>query len=1190
MKHWSDFLEEAGEYSAVRRALRQDTGKGAVGIFGCIDAAKGHMVHSFGQGYDFRILITADEQKARQYCEDLRNFEQDVWYYPARDLLFFNADIQGNEITAQRMMVISRILEYGGGTIVTTIDGCMDALVPLEQIRQNTLEIAAGDKLDLDHLKKQLVYMGYERCGRVSSPGQFSVRGGIIDIFTLTEDNPVRIELWDDEVDTLRYFDRESQRSLEDSTDCIRIYPASEVVLDEGSVYAGLHRIEDECAVCEKALRQQNRTEEAFRLRKMADSLAEDMKEGMITSAVNGFMKYFFDDTVSFLEYFPENSCIFLDEPARLQEKLTAMQKEFQESMQMRLEKGYILPGQADSLFLVKDVVWRLEKHHLAVLGGLEQKDMLVTTDFHTTVMSRNVSSYQNRIPELTADLARWCRDQYRIVLVSASRTRARRLAENLRNDYMLAADYTEEEGVYPIPGRILVTTGTLSQGFEYPLLRAVVITENDMFGMHNKKKRRKKHSLSGQAISSFHELAPGDYVVHESHGLGIYRGVQKMESRGITRDYLKIEYGDGGNLYVPITQFDLVQKYASADASKTPKLNRLGGKEWKQTHAKVKGAVQQIARELVTLYAARESKKGYQFSSDTVWQTEFEEMFPYTETDDQLEAIRAVKQDMESSKIMDRLVCGDVGFGKTEVAIRAAFKAVQDGKQVVYLCPTTILAQQHYNTFVQRMSNYPVRIDLLCRFKTPAQQRKTISDLKKGLVDIVIGTHRVLSKDVVYKDLGLLIIDEEQRFGVNHKEKIKQLKNTVDVLTLTATPIPRTLHMSLIGIRDLSMLEEPPLDRTPIQTYVMEHDDELIREAINRELARSGQVYYVYNRVENITAVAARLQEMLPDAVVSFAHGQMSERELERIMLDFVNGEIDVLVSTTIIETGLDISNVNTIIIQDADRFGLSQLYQLRGRVGRTNRTSYAFMTYTPGKVLKEVAEKRLEAIRQFTDLGSGVKIAMRDLEIRGAGTLLGASQSGHMEAVGYDLYCKMLNIAIRNLKEDKDEELLQTFDTQLEIALDAFIPPSYISSESQKLEMYKKIASIENKNDYMDIQDELIDRFGEMPAAVQNLLMVAWMKAKAHNNYIVELIARPEQITIKMLAKAPVNSDRVLPFMENYRGRMRFVNGENPGFIYKEMRGVLMTPQDQVIILNEILERMKKELYESVIDCNEK
>lgn len=1183
MKHWSDFLEEAGEYSAVRCALRQEagSGKGAVGIFGCIDAAKGHMVHSIGQGYDFRVLITADEQKARQYCEDLRNYESDVWYYPARDLLFFNADIQGNEITAQRMMVISRILEYGSGTIVTTIDGCMDALVPLEQIRKNTLEIAAGDVLDLDRLKRQLVYMGYERCGRVSSPGQFSIRGGIIDIFTLTEDQPVRIEMWDDEVDTLRYFDRDSQRSLEENADCIRIYPASEVVLDEGSVYAGLHRIEEECAGCERALRKQMRTEEAHRLRTMVDSLSEDMKEGMITSAVNGFMNYFFEKTVSFLEYFPENTCIFLDEPVRLQEKLSAILKEFQESMKMRLEKGYILPGQADSLLSEKDVVWHLEKHYLAVLGGLEQKDSLVTTGFHTTIMSRNVNSYQNRIPELTNDLAGWCRNQYRIVLVSASRTRAKRLAENLRNDYMLAADYTEDKGAYPVPGRILVTTGTLAQGFEYPLLRAVVITENDMFGMRKKKRKKKQHAYSGQAISSFRELSPGDYVVHESHGLGVYRGVQKMESKGITRDYLKIEYGDGGNLYVPITQFDLVQKYAASDASRTPKLNRLGGKEWKQTHAKVQGAVQQIAKELVSLYAARQSKRGYQFSEDTVWQTEFEELFPYTETEDQLEAIRAVKQDMESSKIMDRLVCGDVGFGKTEVAIRAAFKAVQDGKQVVYLCPTTILAQQHYNTFVQRMSQYPVRIDLLCRFKTAAQQRKTIEDLKKGFVDIVIGTHRVLSKDVKYKDLGLLIIDEEQRFGVTHKEKIKQLKNTVDVLTLTATPIPRTLHMSLIGIRDLSMLEEPPLDRTPIQTYVMEHDEELIREAINRELARNGQVYYVYNRVENITAVTARLQEMLPEAVIEFAHGQMSERELERIMLDFVNGEIDVLVSTTIIETGMDISNVNTIIIQDADRFGLSQLYQLRGRVGRTNRTSYAFMTYTPGKILKEVAEKRLEAIRQFTDLGSGVKIAMRDLEIRGAGTLLGASQSGHMEAVGYDLYCKMLNIAVKNLKEDKEEDLLQTFDTQLEIALDAYIPTAYISSENQKLEMYKKIASIENQNDYMDMQDELIDRFGEMPVAVSNLLMVALMKAKAHENYIMELVAKPETITIKMLGKAPVQSDKVIPFMQNYGGRLRFVNGKDPGFAYKENRGVLMNPQEQIIIINEILDRMKKELF---------
>lgn len=1186
MKHWSDFLENAGEYSAVRRALRQEKGtpKGAVGIFGCVDASKGQLVHNLGKDYDFRILITSDEQKARQYCEDLRNFEPDVQYYPARDILFFNADIQGNEITARRMSVISRIMEFGRGTIVTTIDGCMDVLVPMKKLQDNTLEISSGDILDLKKLQKQLVYMGYERCGRVSSPGQFSIRGGIIDIFTLTDDNPVRIEMWDDEVDTLRYFDRDTQRSLEDNegTEVLRIYPASEVVLDEGSIYAGIHKIEDECQKCVETMRKGMRTEEAHRLKKTMDSLIEDMKSGMITSAVNGFMKYFFDDTVSFLEYFPENTCIFLDEPKHLQEKMHAILTEFRESMRMRMEKGYILPGQADSLLSEKEVIYHLEKHHLAVLGGLEQKDSLVATGLHTEILSRNVSSYSKRVQDLTEDLAKWIRRKYRILILSASRTRAKRLAEDLRFNYMLPADYTEDKEAEALPGRILITTGTLTQGYEFPLLQAVVITENDMFGARQKKKRKKKHPLSGtgQVISSFEDLIPGDYVVHETHGLGIYRGIQKMENKGIIRDYLKIEYGGGGNLYVPITQFDLVQKYASANAEKVPKLNKLGGKEWKQTHAKVKGAVQEIAKELVALYAARQSKKGYQYSPDTVWQTEFEELFPYSETDDQLEAIQAVKADMESDKIMDRLVCGDVGFGKTEVAIRAAFKAVQDGKQVVYLCPTTILAQQHYNTFVQRMSNYPVRVDLLCRFRTQAQQKQTLQDLKKGSVDILIGTHRVLSKDVQFHDLGLLIIDEEQRFGVAHKEKIKQLKNTVDVLTLTATPIPRTLHMSLIGIRDLSMLEEAPLDRSPIQTYVMEHDDELIREAINRELSRNGQVYYVYNKVENIASVAARLQQMLPDAVVEYAHGQMSERELERIMVDFVNGDIDVLVSTTIIETGLDISNVNTIIIQDADRFGLSQLYQLRGRVGRTNRTSYAFMTYTPGKVLREVAEKRLEAIRQFTDLGSGVKIAMRDLEIRGAGTLLGASQSGHLEAVGYDLYCKMLNMAIRNLKEDKEEDILQTFETKIEISLNAFIPASYIANEGQKLEMYKKIASIETREDYSDIQDELIDRFGDMPQPVQNLLLVGLTKARAHENYVTDVIAKPEMITIHMLKNAPVKSNAVLPFMQNYGGRMRFISGEHPGFTYQEKRGELMSGQDQIIVINEILERMKKEI----------
>ena len=637
--------------------------------------------------------------------------------------------------------------------------------------------------------------------------------------------------------------------------------------------------------------------------------------------------------------------------------------------------------------------------------------------------------------------------------------------------------------------------------------------------------------------------------MVHENHGLGIYRGIEKIEVDKIAKDYIKIEYAAGGNLYILATQLDMIQKYSGADARK-PKLNKLGTQEWNKTKTRVRGAVKDMAAELVKLYAARQEKEGYVYGPDTVWQSEFEEMFPYDETDDQLTAIEDTKKDMESPRIMDRLICGDVGYGKTEVAIRAAFKAVQDGKQVAFLVPTTILAQQHYNTFASRMKDFAVNVDMMSRFRTAAQQKKTIEQLKNGMVDIVIGTHRILSKDVQFKDLGLLIIDEEQRFGVAHKEKIKQLKNNIDVLTLSATPIPRTLHMSLVGIRDMSVLEEPPVDRLPIQTYIMEYDDEMIREAINRELARNGQVYYVYNRVNNIDEVAAHISKLVPDANVAFAHGQMSERTLEKIMLEFIEGEIDVLVSTTIIETGLDISNVNTMIIHDADNMGLSQLYQLRGRVGRSNRTSYAFLMYRRNKVLREVAEKRLKAIREFTELGSGIKIAMKDLEIRGAGNVLGAEQHGHMEAVGYDLYCKMLNEAVQMYKGIKKHE---EFETTIDLNVDAFIPPAYIKNEFQKLNIYKRIAGIETEEECEDMQDELMDRYGDMPKAVLNLLAVALMKSEAHRAFITDVTANGKTLKLAMLKDAEVDVSRIGDLLETFKPRLKFIPGEIPGFEYK-------------------------------------
>jgi transcription-repair coupling factor (superfamily II helicase) len=658
--------------------------------------------------------------------------------------------------------------------------------------------------------------------------------------------------------------------------------------------------------------------------------------------------------------------------------------------------------------------------------------------------------------------------------------------------------------------------------------------------------------------------------VVHENHGLGIYKGIEKVTVDGVEKDYIKIEYADNSNLYVNATQLERIQKYAGSEA-KAPKLNKLGTQEWNKTRSRARKEIEGIAADLVNLYAQRQNLTGYSYAPDTPWQQEFEEMFPYEETDDQLNAIADVKKDMEGSKIMDRLICGDVGYGKTEIAIRAAFKAVQEGKQVVYLCPTTILAGQHFATFEQRMKDFAVRVELLSRFRTTKQIKEAVAGIKDGRVDIVIGTHRALSKDVVFKNLGLLIIDEEQRFGVRHKEAIKQLKKNVDVLTLTATPIPRTLHMSLIGIRDMSVLEEPPQDRQPIQTFVAEYDEFLVREAINRELARGGQVYYVYNRVKDIVELTSKIQALVPDAVVSYAHGQLDERKLEAVMYDFINGEIDVLVSTTIIETGLDIPNVNTMIVHDADKFGLSQLYQLRGRVGRSSRTAYAFLLYKRDRMLNEVAEKRLEAIKEFSELGSGFKIAMKDLEIRGAGNLLGKSQHGHMEAIGYDLYCKMLNQAVSHLKGIETEE---EFDTVIDMNIDAYIPETYIINESHKLDIYKRIAALETEEEMSDMADELIDRFGDLPKPVVMLLKVALMKAVAHKAYVTEIKGGRNGVRITMKPDAKIDTAKIPQLVKAYNGQLKFEMGSRPFYTYVPRK------RESIDIFMEDLQTLIREL----------
>ena len=1159
-------LVDLAEYTDMKQDL--DQGKGPVQISGVTDSQKVHVMHELSKDNPWRLVVTYDDTRAKEIFDDFSYFEPNTWLYPARDLLFYSSDIHGNLLTRQRMQVFKHLLEDEGGVVVTTVDGLMDHLLPLSMIKESCLNIMVGQTLDMEEIKHLLTGMGYERMGQVDGMGQFSVRGGILDVFPLTEEVPVRIELWGDEVDSIRSFDAESQRSIQ-QMDEVTIYPAAELILTKEHIEEGILRLEADEKKQEKAFRDQKKPEEAQRIRRAVGELVESLKEGFDVQTLDAYIRYFCKDTVSFLDYMKEvgakvtlvssatetgkqaaGLALILDEPQRMKEKAETVETEFRESMSHRLEQGYILPGQADLLFSSKTVLADCHTPHSIFMTGLDQRLPGMTPKAKYSLTGKNLNSYQNSFELLIKDLTKWKKDGYRVVLLSASRTRASRLAGDLR-EYDLRAFCPEDAGCPVAPGEIMVTYGKLHKGFEYPLIKFVVITEGDMFGVEKRKKKRKKYNYEGKKISSFSELSVGDYVVHESHGLGIYKGIEKIEQDHVIKDYIKVEYGDGGNLYLPATRLEGIQKYAGADA-KVPKLNKLGGTEWTKTKTKVRTAVREIAKELVELYAARQDAEGFQYGPDTVWQKEFEEMFPYDETDDQLTAIDDTKRDMESKKIMDRLICGDVGYGKTEIALRAAFKAVQEEKQVVYLVPTTILAQQIYNTFVQRMKDFPVRVDMMSRFRTPGEMKKTVEGLKKGYVDIIVGTHRVLSKDVQFKNLGLLIVDEEQRFGVTHKEKIKQMKQNVDVLTLTATPIPRTLHMSLIGIRDMSVLEEPPVDRVPIQTYVMEYNDEMIREAIHRELGRGGQVYYVYNRVNNIDEVANHVASLVPDANVAFAHGQMNEHQLEKIMLDFINGDIDVLVSTTIIETGLDIPNANTMIIQDADRLGLSQLYQIRGRIGRSNRTSFAFLMYKRDKMLKEDAEKRLQAIREFTELGSGIKIAMRDLEIRGAGNILGAEQHGHMEAVGYDLYCKMLNEAVIALKGGQEEE--ETFETVVDCDIDAFIPDGYIKNEYLKLDVYKRISAIETDDEYMDMQDELIDRFGDIPKSVDNLLRVAELKAMAHRAYVTEVDINTQEIRIELYPKAKLDVTGIPALIAEYKTALRFAQGEKPVLFYQD------------------------------------
>ena len=1066
-----------------------------VSVCGCMDSQKVLLVRALAEKRGWVLHVCRDEAEASGILQDYKSLGCNAYFYPPRDLLFYDADVHGDYITHERLNALRHLTEDEKGVLVTAVQGLMDGIRRRDVFNSRKLELEEGMEISIRSLAEILTDMGYRREAQVDAMGQFAIRGGIADIFPVTEEQPLRMEFFDDEIDSIRSFSTESQRSL-DRRERLTVYPATE-------------------------------------------------KGG---------------ETASLLSYLKDDALLVAENMNALKGAAEELEAEYAESMEKRLEKGLVSEEEKQAgIFSAAETMEALQRPGTLYLSSLDEsmKEFGAVKQFvfHTAA----AGSYKGSFSLLISDLKKYQTEKYRVSLMTPSRVRASRLAENLR-EYGIRA-YCPDEGKEDEleKGDVQVVCGGLRQGYVYPEIRYVLLTERDMFGTRGNERRRKKPVYKGSSLSSLSELKPGDFVVHESHGIGVYRGLEHIVRDGNGRDYIKLEYHGGDKLYLPAAKLELLQKYTGAEG-RTPKLSRLNGTEWEKLKARAQRSADDIARELVKLYAERLNGKGHPYGPDTVWQREFEELFPYEETEDQTAAIEAVKDDMQSGRIMDRLICGDVGYGKTEIALRAAFKAVQEGKQVAYLVPTTILAQQHFGTFCDRMQNFPVSVGMLSSFRTAAENRETVRRLKEGSIDVVIGTHRLLSKDVSFKDLGLLIVDEEQRFGVAHKEKIKQLKTDVDVLTLTATPIPRTLHMSLSGIRDLSLLEEPPYGRVPIQTYVMEYHDELVREAAFREVRRGGQVFYVYNRVKDIAEKTAALRAQLPGLRIEYAHGQMREGELEAIMMDFINGNIDMLVSTTIIETGLDIPNANTLIVDGAERMGLSQLYQIRGRVGRSGRTSYAFLMYRRGKLLTEEAQKRLEAIREFTEFGSGIKIAMRDLEIRGAGNVLGRQQHGDMEAVGYELYVKLLSRAVDELRGTPQKSA--AFETSVDADVDAYLPADYIADEEQKLDMYKRIAEIRSEKDRDDVTDELIDRFGDPPEEAMNLVYLAGLRALAGKAYVTELNVKRDGFSMLIHPQADIRVENIPVLIGQENGKLRFSGGPRPRLIYRDEKALYKEP----------------------------
>ncbi len=1112
-------LVETKKFQEIKEQIKKKTSP--IALSGLVDVEKAHAAVGLYQELKQSIcLVTYNEIQAKKLCQDIVKFGEKAWYFPKREIAAYDYVAQSKDLPYERIAVLNQMIlakqEKKPIIVVTTIEAVMQNMISKQELYQDMVEFTVGKPYSLEKLKNTLVELGYERNELVENKGQFSIRGGILDV-GLSENIGVRIEFWGDEVDSIRYFKLSSQRSTEMLKN-ITIFPAHELLV--------------------KDIKQA-----VSKIKKKYPEEKEDIElieQGSYASKVDKYFNQFYEKQENFLDYLSEEYLLLLDENSKINQRQENIILENNHLMDSLIEKERFVP---EAIQNMSDFEYNLKQKQILYL---EQNDILKNmTKFHFD--TREIHFHNLELEMLLSDLKTYQKENKKIILLTGNELSSKKVCDILKEQEM---NYHYEPNLQQSvkQGEILVTLGGLSSGFENIDVGLIVISMEENFEAQPKRKKSTNAFRQAEKIV-FADLKQGDFVVHQTHGIGQFVGVNTITADNITKDYIKIQYRNDDMLYVPTSNLDTVRKYIGGGESTSPKLNKLGGKEWSATTSKVKKHLEEIAKDLVELYAKRQKVKGYAFTQDTPWQTQFEDSFPYTETEDQLRCIEEVKKDMEKNTPMDRLLCGDVGYGKTEVAIRAAFKAVMDQKQVAYLVPTTILANQQYEEFKTRMSEFAMKVELLNRFRTKKEQNEIIKKLKLGEIDVIVGTHRLLSQDVVFKDLGLLIIDEEHRFGVKDKEKIKQLKNNVDVLTMTATPIPRTLHMSIVGVRDMSVIYEPPHNRKPVQTYVLEYDREVVQEAITKELERDGQIFYLYNQVEGIEKKASEISNLIPEAKVGFAHGQMSGRELEEIMESFIKKEINVLICTTILESGIDIPNANTIIVENADRLGLAQLYQIRGRVGRGEKQAYSYIMYRRDKLLSEVADKRLKAIKEFTEFGSGFKIAMRDLEIRGAGSMLGEMQHGHMEQVGYDTYCKLLDEVVKNMQgiEVREEQ-----DVQIDLSVSSYIPDSFIDNSSQKIEIYQNIALCRTEEDIQNVVDEVIDRYGKLPVELENLLEIARIKELARKVGTIKISQRPESIVFYFTREAML-PEKMEKLYEQYGIAIRFSKGIEPYVTFK-------------------------------------